>query len=49
MLGPGDGVMSLEGPEFMNRMQIAVLGVSVAAFAGAYVLFNSGGPTPLRR
>jgi pilus assembly protein CpaB len=27
-------------------MQIAVLGVSVAAFAGAYVLFNSSGPTP---
>ena len=30
----------------MNRMQIAVLGVSVAAFGGAYLLFNNGGPTP---
>jgi pilus assembly protein CpaB len=30
----------------MNRMQIVVLGVSVAAFGGAYFLFNSGGPTP---
>ena len=30
----------------MNRMQIVVLGVSVAAFGGAYILFNSGGPTP---
>ena len=30
----------------MNRMQIVVLGVSVTAFGGAYILFNSGGPTP---
>jgi len=30
----------------MNRMQIAVLGVSIAAFGGAYVLFNNG-PTPI--
>ena len=30
----------------MNRMQIAVLGVSIAAFGGAYVLFNNSGPTP---
>src|SRR5580658_7422606 len=30
----------------MNRMQIVVLGVSVAAFGGAYFLFNSGGPAP---
>ncbi len=30
----------------MNRMQIVVLGVSVAAFGGAYILFSSGGPTP---
>jgi pilus assembly protein CpaB len=29
----------------MNRMQIVVLGVSVAAFGGAYVLFSSG-PAP---
>src|ERR1700722_9103370 len=38
--------MSCVGSEFMNRMQIVVLGVSVAAFGGAYILFNSGGPTP---
>jgi len=31
----------------MNRVQIAVLGVTVLAFGGAYVLFNSGqAPTP---
>ena len=31
----------------MNRVQIAVLGVTVLAFAGAYVLFNSGqAPAP---
>jgi pilus assembly protein CpaB len=31
----------------MNRMQIAVLGVSIAAFGGAYLLFNTGGPPPI--
>jgi pilus assembly protein CpaB len=28
----------------MNRAQIAVLGLTVAAFAGAYVMFANGGP-----
>jgi pilus assembly protein CpaB len=36
-----------EGFSVMNRVQIAVLGVTVLAFAGAYVLFsNSTAPTP---
>ena len=26
----------------MNKVQIAVLGATVVAFGGAYVLFNSG-------
>ena len=30
----------------MNRVQIAVLGVTVLAFGGAYVLFNSGQAPP---
>ena len=30
----------------MNRMQIAVLGVSIAAFGAAYFFFNSFQPTP---
>ena len=30
----------------MNRVQIAVLGVTVLAFGGAYLLFNSGQTPP---
>jgi pilus assembly protein CpaB len=30
----------------MNRVQIAVLGVTVLAFGGAYILFNSGNNVP---
>jgi pilus assembly protein CpaB len=30
----------------MNRVQIVVLGVTVLAFGGAYILFNSGQAPP---
>jgi len=30
----------------MNRVQIAVLGVTILAFGGAYMLFNTGTPVP---
>ena len=32
----------------MNRVQIAVLGITVVAFGGAYVLFNTG-QAPVQR
>src|SRR5579863_5361358 len=32
----------------MNRVQIAVLGVTILAFGGAYVLFNSAQSPPQR-
>ena len=33
----------------MNRVQIAVLGATLVAFGGAYVLFNSGPPAPQQK
>jgi pilus assembly protein CpaB len=33
----------------MNRAQIAVLGLTVAAFGGAYYLFANGGPPPVQQ